>query len=475
MRKLRTLLFTFLLLFLLAGTAEAASYQAVRIQDVSGQFQTRTARTVSLTLDGVPLETDVPAFIQGGRTLVPVRVISEGLKAAVTWKQDTRQVQIENADISITLTIGSAEAVVNGQAVPLYDGVPATLAAVEGVASRTMVPVRFVSEQLGAIVDFDNETSTVLITSAQEQTYELTAPQLADGVISVTCGEEAAPNIFTLPGRVVIDFPSGILADSPRGRVEVGGTAVSAVRYNQFDEGYDVAHVARVVLDLREGFSVDDLTIDLTEGVLTVLQPEFDPEETPGPEPEIEPEVPDGAPLIVLDAGHGGTDIGAPYFGWNEKDLTLPITLEAGTLLENAGYRVEYTRREDATVSLAARTEQAYTQAADLFVSLHANAYPQNPLIEGLETYYLVGGERAKILAEYIHSEVLAATGAADRETRTANFYVLRNTTMPAVLVETGYMTNEAECGRLVTPEYQSQLAQGIAAGIIRYLESAAP
>ena len=187
------------------------------------------------------------------------------------------------------------------------------------------------------------------------------------------------------------------------------------------------------------------------------------------PEPEA-PEQPDLPPLVVLDAGHGGTDIGAPYFGLYEKDLTLPITLETGALLEAAGYRVEYTRREDATVSLAARAEQANTQQADIFVSIHANAFAQKPEVSGLETYYLVDGVRAKVLAESIHRAVLDATGANDRGLRTANFYVLRNTTMPAVLVETGYMSNEAECAQLASVEYQRLLAGGIAAGIAAYL-----
>lgn len=134
---------------------------------------------------------------------------------------------------------------------------------------------------------------------------------------------------------------------------------------------------------------------------------------------------------------------------------------------------MEYTRSDDTYVSLAARAEQANTQQADLFVSIHANAFPQKPEVNGLETYYLVGGDRAKDLAEAIHAAVLSASGAGDRGTRTANFYVLRYTDMPAVLVETGYMTNEAECNLLASEAYQQLIAQGIADGIIAYLDAA--
>lgn len=462
MKRLSTLFLITMLLALLLALPALAANTTLQVQNAAGQYESRSVRTVSIELDGVTLESDIPAFILDNRTLVPVRIVSENLGAQVTWKQDTRQVQIETGGTSITLTIGSAEALVNGEAVELYDGVPATMAAV-GSLTRTMVPIRFVSEQLGAQVDFDNETSTVRITTAQEETYSLTAPTLRDdGTIAVAAAPEAEPSIFTLEGRVVIDFPSGILSDSSFGKVPVDGTAVSAVRYNQYDNGYDVSRVARVVLDLQPGATIDDLTITTDGGLVTVTQPQ---EAVTPPEEEVS-----DAPLVVLDAGHGGKDTGAPYFGYDEKDLVLSMTLAVGEILEQQGYRVEYTRSDDTYVSLAARAEQANTQGADIFVSVHANAFPQNPDVNGLETYYLVGGDRAKVLAECIHEAVLEATGANDRETRTANFYVLKYTDMPAVLVETGYMTNEEECEKLADPAYQQKVAQGIANGIMDYL-----
>lgn len=463
MKRLRSLLMLLLLAAALALSVQAAS-ATLNVKNVSGVYETRSVRTVSLVLDGQTLESDIPAFILDNRTLVPVRIISEHMGASVTWKQDTQQVQIENGQTSILLTIGSAEALVDGQAVQLYDGVPATMAA-DGSLTRTMVPLRFVSEQLGAQVSFDNDTSTVTISTVQEVTYGLTAPRLEGTAVTVTADSSAQPNIFTLTGRVVVDFPSGVLSDSSFGSVQVNGTAVTTVRYNQYDTGYDGCRVARVVFDLRDGCTIDDLTIDFTDGILTVTQPE-----EPVTPPVEEPEIPVTAPLIVLDAGHGGKDTGAPYYGWNEKDLVLSMTLQVGSILESAGYRVEYTRSDDTYVSLAARAEQANTQQAEIFVSIHANAFPQNPAINGVETYYLIGGERAKDLAKAIHAAVLEATGAGDRSTREANYYVLRYTDMPAVLVETGYMTNEEECALLASPEYQAQMAQGIANGIMAYL-----
>ena len=454
-----------LLLAALAAPAAAAS-AVVSVQDGAGQYEARAVTTVAVELDGVPLETgDVPAFLLEGRTMVPVRLVSEHLGAEVTWLQDTQQVRIETGQTSITLTVGSAEALVNGQAVELYDGVPAVKAAVDGI-TRTMVPLRFVSEQMGAQVAFDSGTYTVSITAPAEETYAVSAPAAADGTITVAADPAAEPSIFSLdgPDRLVIDFPGGVLSGSSFGTVAVDGTAVAAVRYNQYDHGYGVSRVARVVLDLQPGVSPEDVTVDFTDGLLTVTEPAAPAAEAP--EEAAEPQ----APLVVLDAGHGGEDVGAPYFGWYEKDLVLPITLAVGERLEAMGYRVSYTRGVDSTISLAARAEQANTQGAAVFVSIHANAFPQNPDVNGLETYHLPGGQGAKTLAEAIHAAVLASTGANDREVRTANFYVLKYTEMPAVLVETGYMTNEDECAALADPAYRELLADGIAAGISSYL-----
>jgi len=484
---LRRLLLT---VFLTAALALCAHGEGVKMNvlDEQGRFQTLEVLPVSLTFEGEPLDTDVPAFIQGGRTLVPVRVISEQLAALVTWKPDTRQIQIETGSTSITLAIGSPDAVVNGKIVPLYGGVAPTLASPAGTAARTMVPVRFVSEQLGAEVGYDGTTRTVSITHEAASTYPVSEPRLEDGAIVIDAAQ--APEISTLPGRVVLDFRAGLLSGRTLGKLAVDGETVAAVRFNQYDDGRSSAPVARVVLDLCDGRSKDGLSIVHEGGRLTIRAAaegeapsaqappigEAPPAETPPERPEPDapetPETPPEAPLIVLDAGHGGSDTGAIQFGHNEKELVLPIALEAGKLLEAAGYRVSYTRADDATVSLAERAMQANTEQAAVFVSVHANAFAQKPGLSGVETYCHETGGESERLARCIHSAALSVTGANDRLVRTADYYVLRNTEMPAVLLETGYMTNEAECAKLADPAYRSSLAQAICGGVRAFLES---
>lgn len=495
MKKIRSILLTVLLALALAVFGRAAE-TPIGILGADGEYLTQSVRTVSLVVDGVPLTTDVPAFILGGRTLVPVRVVSERLGALVNWKEDTMQVQIENGTKAITLSVGSPEAVVNGKVMRLPDGVAPTLAKNGGTSNRTMVPLRFVSEQLGASVSFDDAAGTVSIVTTSMPTYNVFAPVTEGELVRVRSDKEVRAKVFSMPGKVVLDFPSGVFGDSNYGKLPVNGTLISQVRYNQFDDGLGGTPVARVVLDLQPGYEMTDVAIVQGNGVLTAGKPGEVPEAQPEPaappeenpvEPEPEkpapvtppqeekPAVPEKPaetkpPLVVLDAGHGGDDPGAIQMGLNEKDLVLPIVLETGKALEAAGVQVAYTRETDASVSLAERVQTADAYAATLFVSIHANAYTLKPELNGVETYsYELGGPSEK-LAACVHKAVLAATGAEDHGQRTANFYVLRNTAMPAILLETGYMTNEAECAKLADPAYRSSIADGVAAGILNYL-----
>ena len=123
-----------------------------------------TAEAVRLTLNGETLSGDVPAMIIDGRTLVPVRLVGEALSAQVLWVQQTGQVILKRGEDLIVLTLDSDSAVVNGVPASLPDGVPAQVVRYQG-ADRTMIPLRFVSEQLGAEVLWDQETYSAHITA----------------------------------------------------------------------------------------------------------------------------------------------------------------------------------------------------------------------------------------------------------------------------------------------------------------------
>ncbi|MBU6230618.1 MAG: N-acetylmuramoyl-L-alanine amidase [Cyanobacteria bacterium REEB459] len=185
--------------------------------------------------------------------------------------------------------------------------------------------------------------------------------------------------------------------------------------------------------------------------------------------PPVQPPLPQGRLLVVIDPGHGGRDPGAIGIGGvQEKDINTILGNRVRSQLEAAGITVLMTRSDDRWVDLEARAEIANQAGAAVFVSIHANAISmQRPEINGLETYYLSTGDR---LAQLIHASILRNTDLANRGIRQARFYVLRHTTMPSVLVETGYLTGAVDAARFRNPAAVRQIADAIARGILDFL-----
>ena len=169
-----------------------------------------------------------------------------------------------------------------------------------------------------------------------------------------------------------------------------------------------------------------------------------------------------GTPLIVIDPGHGGTAPGAtsPINNLVEKDIVLDMSQRLDKLLRNAGYNTYMIRNSDTTVSLADRAGVANKLQADLFISIHANAVVGNDEVNGIETLY---ARDNKHVAEIFQRELINYTGANDRGVKhRPNLVVLRDTEMPAILVETGFLTNKAEAEKLATSSYRQTIAESL-------------
>lgn len=178
-----------------------------------------------------------------------------------------------------------------------------------------------------------------------------------------------------------------------------------------------------------------------------------------------------GTADIVLDAGHGGKDQGASGGNAIEKEITLAITRKTEKILKDAGYKVKMTREDDTFVELTERAEYANRKDAKVFVSIHCNSSEEGEG-NGIETFYSEQkGEDGMKLAQLIQENLIMQTEARDREVKTADYTVIVRTKMPAVLVETGFLSNDTERALLGQEEYQNKLAKGIADGIINYLK----
>ena len=192
--------------------------------------------------------------------------------------------------------------------------------------------------------------------------------------------------------------------------------------------------------------------------------------------------------VVYLDAGHGGNDPGASYFGISEKSLTLAIQSRVKAKLEAEGYQVVTTRTSDTYVDLTDRSRAANASESDIFVSIHINASGSSAA-QGIETYYYqpyaeypsrinatyhanpTRLSMSETLANAVQSSLINATGAQNQGVKRQTFAVLRETTAPAVLLELGFLSNPQEAARLNTSVYQETLANAIVAGIKSYYE----
>lgn len=316
------------------------------------------------------------------------------------------------------------------------------------------------------------------------------------------------------PRRLAVDIAPARLDGKALAR-PVGGAQVQQVRAAQHD-----AETVRVVLDLAgnqdyELFQLDDpprLVVDVgtrqaadAPAQAPTAAGRGDEEGGSGPGHAIR--------RIVVDAGHGGHDPGAigPR-GVREKDVTLAMARRLRRRLERAGFQVVLTRNDDRTLDLPERTALANTARGDLFVSLHANAHPRRDRA-GIETYFLnvtddryaarlaarenglvemAGGATPQVtrilsdldatgsagpsrrLAALVQRELVSRIRTDVGEVRdlgvkSALFYVLLGARMPAVLVETAFVSNRQEERRLASPRYQEEVAAGVARAIAAF------
>jgi len=282
----------------------------------------------------------------------------------------------------------------------------------------------------------------------------------------------------------------------------------------------------RVVMDAQKPF---DIYASILEKKVTLSFEKPSPvvHETPKPSTQEKyksptPPVPvmvknskfQASKTIVIDAGHGGKDAGATgYKGRKEKGLVLNMAYELGKSLKQRGYKVFYTRQKDVFINLRDRTKVANDKNADLFISLHANAAPNEAKklsMKGLETFFLSPdrSERSKNVAalenqsdmeemDFYSKEtflnvfnrekiVLSNKAAIDIQSgmlksvkkkyavddggvREAPFWVLVGATMPSVLIELGYITNPEESDKMFNTQYQKLLVEGMSDGIDNY------
>lgn len=169
---------------------------------------------------------------------------------------------------------------------------------------------------------------------------------------------------------------------------------------------------------------------------------------------------------VIIDPGHGGHDNGGQWGRVYEKHLALDTAYRLESKLKALGYQTVMTRRSDYFISLPQRVSTGNRYNNAIFVSIHYN-YTWKQDVSGLETFY--SSEQGRQLAYHVQNSLIKRTKTVDRKVKYARFYVIRNSKLPAVLVEGGFVSNAAERSRMKSAWFRDSIAQGIVDGIQRY------
>ncbi|CAM4422963.1 N-acetylmuramoyl-L-alanine amidase family protein [Paenibacillus tarimensis] len=447
--------------------------------------------SASIVLNGAKLEMlpGVTIPIVSGNVMIPIRMVVQGLGYEVKWQRNEQKVTVFASGKTIEMTIRSEEA--------LVDGAAKRMAAAPIVISGTSyIPLRFVGEELGLRVGWDNKSKTVSLDTVMPAEPELDLPthdpavpaapgvpggaapvqveaiSYADNRLTVYTSAAVEPKIFTMtgPDRIIMDISNAVFSASlaqsvgtgGQGEIAVNDAYVNRIRYSVFSK--DPAAV-RIVIDTAQVIPYEVLkgqeggsyiVIDLNAGIASA---------------PAQPIGQDGKKLVVIDPGHGGSDPGAASVsGRREKDFTLSLSHKVAELLSaEPGVDVIMTRSDDTYVELGSRGTMANALRADLFLSIHGNSFPQNPSVRGTETYYY--NEACRPFAELMHRHLLGAAGFPDRKVKSKSLKVLRDATMDALLLEIGFLSNSAEEAVMFDESFQWRVAQAIVAGIMEQLQ----
>ncbi|WP_225999148.1 N-acetylmuramoyl-L-alanine amidase family protein [Paenibacillus sp. BJ-4] len=484
------------------------------------------AAEADLFLDGKRMEApaDAKPEMVNGKVMVPLRVVGEQLGYQFKWEPQAYKISIQKNNTDMSMYVGRTSADVNGKTVSL-DAPPVLR------GNSTMVPLRFVGEQMGLKVDWNNKsksvnlsqkattpqtdqkaesqktstqnttskqktspttTTTTNTAEADKQTESALSPPkdqnaekskantlLVQDIIfehealKISMNKVVTPKVFKMtgPDRIVVDLPGATLS-------------------SEFSQPFPVRSDGSRILTNIDGTDIQEIRFAPVDGqnggvrVVIALNQVRDYDLSTNSTGEITlqlrergenlvvtPTHVEGRRIVVIDPGHGGKDPGAASAtGRREKEFTLAVALKVQQLLQNdPAIQVIMTRNGDTYPTLDERPQLANDQQANVFVSIHGNSMPasNNGKANGSETYY--ARQESLNLATTMHKHLIAATGFKDNGIKVANHVVTRKSQMPAVLLECGYLSNPSDEAAMFTEEKQGMIAQGIVDGLKEY------
>lgn len=437
-----------------------------------------------------------------GRAMVPLKIITDNLGIPATFG-DSGQIKIEDVVGTIMLKVGDSQAKVNDQVVQL-DAAPII------ESGQTLVPLRFIAETLQAKVEWVATQNLIKIhrNALEKVTFER-YQDVTRIIFDITVPENYKVFILHNPERLVVDF-NGATYPGKKTDLLVNTSLVSHVRASQFQldpaitravidlvdpaVSYQIQPLVaqrRIILDIAKkgtalvigknttstntgGSNTSGTPAPAKTGTTTVtpVKPDTSTSPTPAQTPILINTQAVRNKLIVIDPGHGGKNPGAiGVTGTWESNINYDIASRLNELLQNAGAFTIMTRKSDEDPGLWDRPGMANTNHADLFISIHSDSHP-SPATRGSTVYAHYNATKDNwTLAWFVHNEIIKMTGLESKGLRAANFVVLREAKMPAILVESAYMTNKDDEALLKNPDFRQLMAQAIFNGIVEYYD----
>lgn len=316
------------------------------------------------------------------------------------------------------------------------------------------------------ISQMDKNTTRVVLDMAAPRPYRVFRAS-ANGVLSVDFPKRITSAAWS-GGALVFEGESILQARVTPAFSQAGATLNVSIANAVFAEGLAVqgseATVARVDLaNGGEGTANAHLTMVLYGGYRVTAS-------NGRTKLQLVPSALIGK-TIVVDAGHGGPDSGAlSPAGLREKDINLDVAIRLMWRLKAAGADVVMTRSDDTFVGLYDRPKLANDVEAAAFISIHSNLHPTDPYVRGIETYHHPAKADSARLAQIIHAELLRMSGLYDRKVKTrSDFVVIRDTQMPSLLLEIGFLSNAGDAHLLATEAYHETVADAVLSGLFQF------
>lgn len=388
------------------------------------------------------LKTDFSPYIKEGRTFVPIREITEKLGADVKWNGKDKSIKITlNGDV-INMQIDNSKVTVNDKKIELDHAQAPQLALYSKPRkeTKTMVPLRFISETFGYNVDWNNDKVRAEISTEK-----------TDSIVEDNKNKDKNNKKKT--------------KNSKNSKVN----SKSIFNDNFFQSNVEKKETSNIKNQIKKGNEdkiFEEADLDLKEKKNRVIKDKI----------EI-----NGKLNIVIDPGHGGKDSGAiAVDGYTyEKDLNLLVAENLMEKLnENSEINARITRTRDEYIKLLDRASVSNDNNADLFLSIHFNS-SDNSSAKGIEVLYASEKNIAikdtvqKHFANCLQKALIRETGAVDRGIKnTPAIIVLNKTKNVSALVELGFLSNESDLENIKDPDYIDKLAKGIYNGIEDYMNS---